>query len=400
MMKAKPKLYVFSNNYPYGPGEVFLENEIPYLNSYFDVTVIPVRRIWSSSRNLTKRKMPTGVNLLHVKCRFNLITLLKLLPHTKWRNYSVFRLSNYIEGLKEFLKVVCIVSSVSSCREIDKSKLAYSYWKAETAAGLSYLRMNNKLAGLVCRAHRYDLYHEQTPLSIKVLDGLVAKNCDLVCPISFNGAMYLNKFGYHENRIQVHRLGVPSGIVKREICSKGIYQIVSCSRITKIKRVDLIANALALIENLDIKWVHFGGGEEYDNLKEACKLLPRNIEWDIRGATPNLSILEFYKKNDIDLFINASSSEGVPVSIMEAFAHSIPCIATDCGGTSELVNSSNGQLLPINVSVNTLSLAIRCNLTSESRNSKRNCAYQTWSKLCNADKCYLTFCETLFKYSM
>ena len=35
--------------------------------------------------------------------------------------------------------------------------------------------------------------------------------------------------------------------------------------------------------------------------------------------------------------LNTSSSEGVPVSIMEAYSHGIPVVATDVGGNSEIV---------------------------------------------------------------
>ena len=45
-------------------------------------------------------------------------------------------------------------------------------------------------------------------------------------------------------------------------------------------------------------------------------------------------------------FINVSSSEGVPVSIMEAMTFVISVITTDLGGNTEIVNEQNGWLLP------------------------------------------------------
>ena len=59
----------------------------------------------------------------------------------------------------------------------------------------------------------------------------------------------------------------------------------------------------------------------------------------------NFEILDFYKNNYIDLFINLSYSEGIPVSIMEAMSYSIPTLATNVGGVSELVNEDNGVLV-------------------------------------------------------
>ena len=45
------------------------------------------------------------------------------------------------------------------------------------------------------------------------------------------------------------------------------------------------------------------------------------------------------------MFINVSSTEGIPVSIMEAMSFGIPVIATAVGGTPEIVNNENGYLL-------------------------------------------------------
>ena len=37
--------------------------------------------------------------------------------------------------------------------------------------------------------------------------------------------------------------------------------------------------------------------------------------------------------------------EGIPVSLMEAMSYEIPVIATDCGGTKELVDGKSGILV-------------------------------------------------------
>ena len=56
---------------------------------------------------------------------------------------------------------------------------------------------------------------------------------------------------------------------------------------------------------------------------------------------------DFYKNNKVDLFINVSSTEGLPVSIMEAISFGIPCLATDVGGTSEIIiDGITGKLIP------------------------------------------------------
>jgi colanic acid/amylovoran biosynthesis glycosyltransferase len=63
------------------------------------------------------------------------------------------------------------------------------------------------------------------------------------------------------------------------------------------------------------------------------------------GNVENSKILDFYSENYVDLFINFSEFEGVPVSIMEAQSAGIPVLATKVGGTSEIVSSDNGFLV-------------------------------------------------------
>lgn len=74
--------------------------------------------------------------------------------------------------------------------------------------------------------------------------------------------------------------------------------------------------------------------------------LPPNITYSFRGFIDNSSLMEEYVATPYHLFFNVSESEGIPVSIMEALSLSVPCIATDVGGTSEFVRDKyNGNLL-------------------------------------------------------
>ena len=47
-----------------------------------------------------------------------------------------------------------------------------------------------------------------------------------------------------------------------------------------------------------------------------------------------------------DVFVLASSNEGLPVAIMEALALGLPIVATDVGGLSEVIDDTNGVLVP------------------------------------------------------
>ena len=85
----------------------------------------------------------------------------------------------------------------------------------------------------------------------------------------------------------------------------------------------------------------------------------KNIRFDFRGYTPNAQIRAFYQSVPVDLFVNCSDVEGIPVSVMEAMACGIPAIGRDVGGMGELIDGSCGLLLQDQTSPADLAAAIR-----------------------------------------
>ena len=78
----------------------------------------------------------------------------------------------------------------------------------------------------------------------------------------------------------------------------------------------------------------------------ANRTLPENVVCDFRGYVSNQDLMLEYSNNDYDVFINVSSTEGIPVSIMEAMSFGIPAIASNVGGTNEIViDGFNGFLI-------------------------------------------------------
>lgn len=129
----------------------------------------------------------------------------------------------------------------------------------------------------------------------------------------------------------------------------GPLRIVSCSSMVEVKRMDLLVEALSLLveRGIDFRWTHLGSGPLDGVIKDlAYKLIPRE-RFDFKGYYPNIAVHEYYRDNPVDLFVNVSAMEGLPVSLMEAASYGIPCVATDVGGSSEIVHDGeNGFLLP------------------------------------------------------
>ncbi|MBQ4033784.1 MAG: glycosyltransferase, partial [Paludibacteraceae bacterium] len=112
--------------------------------------------------------------------------------------------------------------------------------------------------------------------------------------------------------------------------------IVSCSNAIPLKRLDLIAEALQKAD-FPIQWTHIGSGPTLEKISAMVESMPKNVTVSLLGQKSNEFVRDLYTKKHFDVFLNVSTTEGVPVSIMEALAAGIPVIATNVGGTSEIV---------------------------------------------------------------
>lgn len=169
------------------------------------------------------------------------------------------------------------------------------------------------------------------------------------------------------------------------------FHLASCSGVNEIKRIDLILQALSKWNKKRIKWTHLGGGPLLDDmLKEAEKInsINSNVIIEFRGKMSNEQVHAFYSNTYVDLFINTSRLEGLPISIMEAMSYGIPVVATNVGGTSEIVNDRNGFLLDPNPTSVEICKALEqyYDLPKKDQIRYRNEALLQWESHFNAEK--------------
>lgn len=231
----------------------------------------------------------------------------------------------------------------SSLRDPAVTATVYAYWGM--GAGLSLPWLPRRVAAFV-RVHRYDLYEEES--GYLPFRRALFERASGILAISEESRRYLlTRYpdAALESKVIVSRLGTEDPGPVRRPGPSASKTIVSCSGVTPVKRVERILDAL--IERsgtAPVRWVHFGDGPLSDRLRSAVAAahLP-NTEVDLRGAVGNEDVLRFYASERVDLFVNVSASEGVPVSIMEALSFGIPVLATRVGGTPELVDTRLGS---------------------------------------------------------
>lgn len=150
-------------------------------------------------------------------------------------------------------------------------------------------------------------------------------------------------------------------------------RIVSCARLIKRKRFDLMIRAFSLInkKNPNTTLYIYGEGYERDNLKKLISELSLNGKVFLPGRTNN--VFDVLKKCDI--YLMTSEQEGFPNSLSEAMAIGLPCVAFECHkGLQDLVNDSkNGFLIaPGNINL----MAERVNALIESSDLREDISKQ------------------------
>ena len=122
-----------------------------------------------------------------------------------------------------------------------------------------------------------------------------------------------------------------------------------------------------------------------------------NVEFEFKGYFQNRAIYDFYKNNKIDLFMNVSESEGVPVSIMEAMSCHIPIVAPDVGGISDmLISNVNGVLLSSEAKVIEIAQALE-KIEMFKSDKIRNNSYEIYQDKYSAKKNYTLFLAKIKK---
>jgi len=359
-------LLLITSHFPFGTGEPFLENEFPFLYEGFDKIVIISR---NTSSPLT-RIIPDDVIVKRFSNKTPLTGFLKL-PGLilKNRELIIHSFSSEVEFMQNYGRPLRIAGKMHLLKKIIKACelrefiekttnrflagndiVYYSYW---LNCGAHALALSNNTGCIkVSRAHGFDLYEERSKTGYLPLMKLCAEKLDAIFFISENGKGYfIQRTEEAGALLEISRLGVrarteeiPGSDPLKE------FLIVSCSSLTPLKRVDRIIDALGELESEKrIRWIHFGDGPLMLQLKEkAASILTKekNIAYEFPGYVSNEHLMSFYSSKHIDLFLNTSIHEGVPVSIMEAQSFGIPVIATDVGGVSEIVVPGTGFLLP------------------------------------------------------
>ena len=397
-MSRVKTLYLFTYEYPYAKREGFAGDELVYIAKKFDKVYIIPGKI---SDEKTKRQIPENCVVLKddKKKQNKLLYYLKGLFSFRtfglvsrdFFHYRVYKdkvkLKNWVSSTLNLNNMLHDALYRKIEKQLDKNDICYSYW----GVGRNVLSIFwNKKAHTISRFHGdWDLWEESYHGYVPFREA-TANSLDAAVFISQKGENYF-KQRYPQCKTAVFPLGSKDcGVGPQRENEETVIKVVSCSTMWKLKRVDLIFESLNSVTGYQIEWTHIGDGPEFEAVKQKVEQNKKeHLKVNLIGRLKHDDVLKYYQTHHVDLFMNLSTSEGVPVSIMEASSFNIPILATNVGSTFEAVAKPVGELVSSNPTPEEVADTIEKMLKSDY--SPR--AY--WEKHYNADVNYNAFADML-----
>lgn len=399
------KLLFFTISFPYDSLEQsFIKNELTYLEQKFDQIIVVPSRIQGEKFEVSPtiildeslaQKLKSATFYIKLKTLFSKSFLQEVI-RIKLKPSKIKRaISARIEALNTADWLVDFFND----HDIN-DYLIYTFWHNSTTLGAIYLKHQYPYVKVVSRCHNFDLYgNEENDYYVPFQKDIV-ESLDCLYPVSKDGENYI-KTKFPLANCKASLMGVSAAKTINKASTDGIFRIVSCSYLIPRKRVDLILKGLIEYTNhhpeQKIEWTHIGDGPEMESLLQLSSAIPPNLKINFKGSLPNHEVLKYYEDFPVDLFVNVSTKEGTPVSIMEAISFGIPVMASAFGGNKEIIEKGAGVLLPENPTPNDLSKTLTAVIQMDQKNI-RNAAFETWRKHYNSDFNYSQFTKDLTSF--
>ncbi|MFH1366684.1 MAG: glycosyltransferase family 4 protein [Patescibacteria group bacterium] len=306
------------------------ENYIFELYKRLAIKGISVDVITCNTNNSLKEEKINGINIYRLDC-WNILGGTYPIPKLNRNFFYIYRKIkkrnyNFVNTHTRFFLTSLLGFIFAKLNNIDL---------IHTEHGTKHTVLTNPIINLI--SHIYD----------HTLGYLVIKFSEYNLSVSRASGEFSKHLGAKEYKIVWN--GIDSHIfhrrqtnIKTQLKISGNNKIITfVGRLIEAKGVqDLIEVYYYLSHKYKITLLIIGKGNFEYKLKEKAKDFKDII---FLGEITKEEIVDILSVTDI--FINPSYSEGLPTSVLEAGACSCPVVATDVGGTNEIIeNGKNGYL--------------------------------------------------------
>ena len=179
----------------------------------------------------------------------------------------------------------------------------------------------------------------------KLLRNWSINSAEIVITPSYHLKSFVSGIGYSKKILKINN-GVNITDINRTNESKADINLIIISRLVVQKNINIVIEAMKLLDNKNLKLSIIGEGGEFSKLESTIHDLNLQNQVQLLGKIDNNKISQFLLTADI--FIQASDYEGLPHSILEAINYEVPILSTETGGCKDLLNDGErGFIIPM-----------------------------------------------------
>jgi len=355
------KIAILTNAYPYLPGEQFIEDEIGYWAAHDDIRVTLLPALAAGKPRPVPARVAVGLDMAGTIGAGRLwFMLAALCSAIFWRELGYLRQSRKIHPRTVARALLHTSKALEQAAQLQRHAkahgridVAYCYWNDTQACAAVLARETGAVRKVVSRVHGFDLYEARRDHGYMPLKRQFIAAFDAIFALSHEARSYLQRtYGAPPENIRISPLGVPLAGALARPSRAGFLHVMSVSSCLRVKRLDRMVDALRLLadrhRNIRMTWTHVGGGPLLEETMALARLKLAgldSLDFRFTGELPHHAVKARYLDAPVDMLVNTSESEGVPVSIMEAMSAGVPVVAPDVGGISSLVSGRCGVLL-------------------------------------------------------
>lgn len=225
-----------------------------------------------------------------------------------------------------------------------------------------YAAMPARMAGVPSiLSTRHSLVAKPRNLTVELKYAVAAGCCDWVvgiCDATANNLKDIHSIA-RRKIVRVYNGGTPlKRAAKEHQPQKDGFTLIFVGRLEPVKNHSLLLRAFAAAHSSmpSLRLWMVGDGSERTRMEKLAAEL--GISAPVTFWGQQLDVAPFYSAADV--FIMSSTSEGLPMSLLQAFSLGLPAIVTDIGGMAEVVRRSMaGLTVPLTDSAEMASAILR-----------------------------------------
>jgi len=179
----------------------------------------------------------------------------------------------------------------------------------------------------------------------KLLRNWSINSAEIVITPSDHLKSFVSGLGFSNKILKINN-GVDITDIKRTKGHNVDINLLIISRLVIQKNINIVIEAMELLNNKNLKLSIIGDGGEFSKLESLIHDLNVQNRVQLLGKIENNRISQFLLTADI--FIQASEYEGLPHSVLEAINYEVPILSTEVGGCKDLLNDGErGFIIPL-----------------------------------------------------